>query len=212
LVLSAETHSAIADLAARTGTSVYMVLHAAFAVLLHRHGAGDDLPVGALVAGRTEDRLAGLIGGFANTLVLRTTLDGDPTFTDLLARVRESTLGALGAQEVPYGEVAAVAGLPEHGPQVMVVHHEQPAIAELEGGLGTLDSVPTGAVPADLALSFYQPRDLSALECYLGYATDLFDQPTAQRLAAELHQLIERAVAAPDRPVADLSEQRKENH
>ncbi|WP_408661880.1 amino acid adenylation domain-containing protein, partial [Jatrophihabitans sp.] len=203
-ILGAPTHSAIADLAARTGTSVYMVLHAAFAVLLYRHGAGDDLPIGALVAGRTEDRLAGLVGGFANTLVLRTRLHGDPTFTELLAGVRESTLGALGAQEVPYCEIAAVAGLPERGPQVMVVHHEQPAIAELEGGLGTLGSVPTGAGHADLALSFYQPRDLSALECYLGYATDLFDQPTAQRLAAELHQLIERAVAAPDRPVTDL--------
>ncbi|WP_018348686.1 non-ribosomal peptide synthetase [Longispora albida] len=210
-VLSPALHEAITELASRTGTSMYMVLHAAFSVLLHQHGAGEDLPVGTLVAGRNDDRLAGLIGGFANTLVLRTRLDGDPAFEDLLARVREVTLGALDAQELPYGDVAAATGLPESGPQLMVVHHEQPEISTLEGGLGTLGSVPTGAVHADLALSFYQPRGTGPVECYLGYATGLLGPAAARNLADSLHQLIERAVSAPAQAISKLTNEEKES-
>lgn len=137
---------------------MFMVLHSALAALLTAHGAGTDLPIGTMVAGRTDDQLADLVGCFFNTVVLRTDTTGDPTFAELLARVRETTLSALDRQDVPFDEVVRATGLPPEGPQVMVVHHEQADLAQLEGGIGSLDAVPTGSARAELTLSFYEPR------------------------------------------------------
>src|SRR5690606_22586925 len=100
---------------------LFMVLHAALAALLTAHGAGTDLPIGTMVPGRTDERLTDLVGCFLNTVVLRTDTAGDPAFSGLLARVRETTLAALDRQDVPYDEVARATGLPPGGPQIMVV-------------------------------------------------------------------------------------------
>jgi amino acid adenylation domain-containing protein/non-ribosomal peptide synthase protein (TIGR01720 family) len=196
--LDEQLRATVDGLAASTGSSTYMVLHAALAALLTSIGAGCDLPIGSQVAGRPDDRLADLVGGFANVVLLRTDTAGDPSFAELLARVRETTLSALDAQDVPFDAVLQELGV--DGPQVMVVQHEQPELAELEGGIGVLDSVPTGAAQADLVLSFYHPRGAGPVACYLGYP----DPPTAERLAARLLHLVRAAVADPERPLSEL--------
>ncbi|MGY0233761.1 amino acid adenylation domain-containing protein [Longispora urticae] len=202
LTLDVDLHRGVDALARTTGTSMFMVLQAALAALLTAHGAGGDLPIGTLAAGRTEDALAGLVGCFVNTLVLRTDTAGDPSFTELLGRVRETDLRAFDHQDVPIGDVLAAAGLDPAHPRVMVVHHEE---ATLSDGLGDLDEVPTGAAAADLTLSFYEPRGDTPVHCDLIYATDLFDRGTAERLATDLLAVLGAAVTDPDRPLSSIT-------
>ncbi|MEV4949601.1 amino acid adenylation domain-containing protein [Streptomyces sp. NPDC053755] len=203
-VLDERLHEAVDELAQATGTSMFMVLHSALAALLTAHGAGTDLPIGTMVAGRTDDRLADLVGCFFNTVVLRTDTAGDPTFAELLSRVRETTLSALDRQELPFEEVVRATGLPPEGPQVMVIHHEQADLEQLEGGVGSLDAVPTGSTRARLTLSFYEPRGEGPVHCGLIHATDLFGAAKARRLADELQRLLRTVAADPEQPLSEL--------
>ncbi|GAB2728292.1 amino acid adenylation domain-containing protein [Streptomyces bullii] len=203
-VLDERLHAAVDDLARTTGTSMFMVLHSALAALLTAHGAGTDLPIGTMVAGRTDEQLAGLVGCFLNTVVLRTDTAGDPTFARLLTRVRETTLSALDRQDVPFDEVVRAAGLPPEGPQVMVIHHEQADLGQLEGGIGSFHAVPTGSARAELTLSFYEPRGTGPVHCELIHATGLIDPATARRLADELLWLLRTVAADPEQPLSEL--------
>ncbi|MFF1925665.1 amino acid adenylation domain-containing protein [Streptomyces sp. NPDC058221] len=203
-VLDEELHAAVDRLARTTGTSMFMVLHSALAALLTGHGAGTDLPIGTMVAGRTDDRLADLVGCFFNTVVLRTDTAGDPTFAELLTRVRETTLSALDRQDVPFDAVVRATGLPPRGPQVMVIHHEQADAAQLEGGIGSLEAVPTGVTRAELTLSFHEPRGEGPVHCALIHATDLLGTTKARQLADEYLELLHRVATHPEQPLSEL--------
>ncbi|WP_244258004.1 condensation domain-containing protein [Streptomyces sp. Tu 2975] len=203
-VLDEQLHAGVDRLARATGTSMFMVLHSALSALLTAHGVGTDLPIGTMVAGRGDDQLADLVGCFFNTVVLRTDTAGDPAFTELLTRVRETTLGALDRGDVPFDEVARATGLPPGGPQVMVIHHEQADLAELEGGMGSFHAVPTGSARAELTLSFYEPRGDGPVHCELIHATGLLGRAEARRLADELHTLLRNVAADPEQPLSEL--------
>ncbi|MFE4637312.1 amino acid adenylation domain-containing protein [Streptomyces sp. NPDC056773] len=203
-VLDEQLHAAVDELAGATGTSMFMVLHSALAALLTAHGAGTDLPIGTMVAGRGEDQLADLVGCFLNTVVLRTDTAGDPDFAELLTRVRETTLSALDRQDVPFDAVVRATGLPPQGPQVMVIHHEQADLGTLEGGMGSFHAVPTGTARAELTLSFYEPQGDGPVHCELIYAHDLLGPAKAQRLAEELQNLLRTAAAHPGQPLSEL--------
>ncbi|SDH57702.1 non-ribosomal peptide synthetase [Nonomuraea jiangxiensis] len=187
---------AIAALARRSGCTAFMVAHAAVAALLTRLGAGTDLPIGTPVAGRPDEALSDLVGFFVNTLVLRTDTGGDPTFTELLDRVRRTDLAAFDHAEMPFDllvEGLRPVRVPGRHPlfQVMVTyeHDSGPAVEELDLAVAKFD------------LTFVFGAGGGRLE----FRTDLFDAATAEGLAARLVHLIRQVAARPDRPLSELT-------
>ena len=100
--------SPLRELARARGVSLFMVLTAAFKTLLHRYSGAEDLVIGTPVSGRHYEETASLLGFFSNTLALRTDLSGDPTFAELLDRVKATVLGALAYQELPFEKLVEV--------------------------------------------------------------------------------------------------------
>ncbi|MER5428955.1 non-ribosomal peptide synthase/polyketide synthase [Streptomyces sp. NPDC002588] len=209
LELPAATGRALRDLSGATGTSMFMLFQAATAALLHRLGAGDDIPLGAPIAGRTDEALGDLVGFFVNTLVLRTDLSGDNlTFRQLVSRVRESSLAAFEFQDLPFDRVVEALNPPRvagRNPlfQVMLgYHHRQGGDPDVLGLTTEWFDMDTGMAKFDLHFTFVDETDRVVL--LLEYATDLFDHTTAERLAARAVRLLECAAAEPDRAVRDL--------
>ncbi|MGW0580745.1 amino acid adenylation domain-containing protein, partial [Streptomyces sp. NPDC002920] len=209
LELPTATGHALRDLSGATGTSMFMLFQAATAALLHRLGAGDDIPLGAPIAGRTDEALSDLVGFFVNTLVLRTDLSGDElTFRQLLGRVRESSLVAFEYQDLPFDRVVEALNPPRvagRNPlfQVMLGYHHRPDGDPDVLGLATeWFDMDTGMAKFDLHFTFVDETDRVVL--LLEYATDLFDHSTADRLAARAVRLLERIAAEPDGTIRDL--------
>ncbi|MFC8535892.1 amino acid adenylation domain-containing protein [Streptomyces sp. NPDC057249] len=205
----AALHTGLRRLARESGTTLFMVLQAAVATLLHRHGAGDDIPLGTPVAGRTDEALEDLVGFFVNTLVLRTDLSGTPTFGELLQRVREFDLGAYAHQDVPFERLVESVNpvrARNHHPlfQTMLVLQNQDAVRPELPGLDVEDRlVHNGLSKFDLTFAFGEEQDGGGLTAGIEYATALFDRATAEALAARLLRLLEQVAADPARPLAD---------
>ncbi len=185
------------QLGRREGVTLFMALLAGFSVLLSRYADQPELLVGSPVAGRSRRELEGLIGFFVNTLALRVSLDGDPTFRELLGRTREETLAALAHQGLPFErlveELAPERSL-DRNPlfQVLLAVQEkspQPRLPELI--LRRLD-VEGETAKFDLSLEILPEGD--ALTGWIEYRRDLFEPATVRRMAAHLETLLAAAV------------------
>ncbi|MFJ4096484.1 amino acid adenylation domain-containing protein [Kitasatospora sp. NPDC089913] len=208
--LDADAHAALAALARTTGTSVFTAVQAGLAALLTRHGCGTDIPVGTPVAGRDSDETAALVGYFVNSVVLRTDTSGDPTFRELLGRVRTAVLGAHDHADLPFDrlveELNPRRSLARHPLfQVMLAWQSVPDRAfALGGGLtATVAAIPSGTAKFDLTLNAGELRE-GGIAGFLEYRTDLFDEATVRALAERLARLLTAAATAPDTTVGRL--------
>ncbi|MFF1448588.1 amino acid adenylation domain-containing protein [Streptomyces sp. NPDC058274] len=209
-----ELHGALTRLARETGTTMFMVAQAAVATALSRSGAGTDIPIGAPIAGRTDEALDGLVGFFVNTLVLRTDLDGDPDFRELLGRVRDTDLAAWSHQDLPFDRLVELlnpARSASRHPLFQVALTLQEAVTpalELPGVETESGFTPLEIAKFDLTFSFHEHRTADGgpggLDIGVEYATDLYDARTVEGLADRLVRLLEAAAAAPELPVGQL--------
>jgi amino acid adenylation domain-containing protein len=205
-----DLYEAVEQFSRRENVTPFMTLFAAWTTLLHRLTGQEDLPLGVGLANRPRAELESIVGFFVNTLVLRTRFDGAPTFLDLLAQVRETTLGAQANQDAPLSRVLETMKLDRaasHMPFVQVMlffqNYAQNAVAMngLRVSRVPLDLVHPGSTQTDIALFINQE---AVGELLFQYSTDLFDTETIERLAGNFVVLLRAAVADPSLPIAQL--------
>ncbi|MFI8456177.1 amino acid adenylation domain-containing protein [Kitasatospora sp. NPDC085464] len=208
--LGAEAHTALAAMARAADSTVFMAVQAGLAALLTRHGCGTDIPIGTPVAGREDDGTADLVGYFVNSVVLRTPTSGDPTFRELLARVRAAALDAHEHADLPFDrlveELNPARSLARHPLfQVMLAWQSRPdEPIDLGGGLtAEIAAVPSGTAKFDLTLNAGELPG-GGIGGFLEYRTDLFDAATVAALGERLARLLTAAATAPDTPIGGL--------
>ncbi|MFP2901895.1 condensation domain-containing protein, partial [Corallococcus sp. 4LFB] len=199
---------ALRTLSQREGATLYMTLLAGFQVLLSRHSGQTDIVVGADIANRNHAETEGLIGFFINQLAMRTRLEDDPSFTTLLARVKDTALGAYGHQDLPFEELVKALN-PErslaHAPlfQVKLILQNTPTSSLELPGLSFRASG-SESVQSNLDLTLSITESPQGLSCQWVYGTDLFDASTMERLAAGFRTVLESAAAEPAERVSRL--------
>ncbi len=208
IVLSAELVEALKDLSRQSDATLFMTLLAAFQVLLARYTNQTDIAVGTPTANRQRVEMEGLIGMFVNTLVMRNDLSGNPTFRQLLARVRERALSAYEHQDLPFEKLVEVLNPVRslnHNPLVQVMFSVQntPSYSTQLTGLNmTQMNIGFEAAKFDLSLTFSQIHN--TLSGRLIYNAALFDVDTIDRLLGHFVHLIKGIVANPDRPIMQV--------
>ncbi|MFC5150046.1 amino acid adenylation domain-containing protein, partial [Streptomyces aureoversilis] len=208
-----DLHRDLLELARSSGATLFMVLQAALAALLSRSGAGSDVPVGTPIAGRTDEALDDLVGFFVNTLVLRTDVSGDPSFAELLGRVRETCLAAYSHQDVPF-EFLVEKLNPQrsaaHQPlfQILLGLQENPdAGFELPELRTRLEGVSTGLSRVDLFISLGEQRDADGPAGVTGaveFAVDLYDRSTIEAFVERWLRLLRAVVRNPEQRIGRM--------
>ncbi|MEU8924845.1 amino acid adenylation domain-containing protein [Kitasatospora sp. NPDC048545] len=209
--LPAGLHRELLALSRSCRVSMFMVLQAALAAVLTRSGAGTDIPIASPIAGRTDERYDEVVGYFVNPLVLRLDTSGDPTFRDLLKRVRRTDLQGFAHQEFPFERL--ITALNPHRSlawhplfQVMLAFQNTPEASLTLPGIATeIAEAGPGGAKFDLSFNIRETHDAdgapAGLGCFVEYSTDLFTRAGAEALAARLGRLLAAAAADPDRPI-----------
>jgi amino acid adenylation domain-containing protein len=208
MALPAALAERLTALSRQAGVTLFMTLLAAFQTLLCRYSGQTDLVVGAPIAGRTRRETEALIGCFFNTLALRTDLGDDPTFCELLERVREVAMGAYAHQELPFEKLVEILQ-PERSLsyeplcQVMLNFHNTPQVSlQLAGLTLTPLDIDNGASPLDLTLTIRQTE--AGLQGVAEYSTDLFEATTIARMMIHFQTLLTGIVTEPTQRLSAL--------
>ncbi|THA59934.1 amino acid adenylation domain-containing protein, partial [Streptomyces sp. A0958] len=209
VALRGDLFERVGELARAEGCTPFMVVHAALAAALTRLGAGTDLAIGSPVVGRTDEALRDLVGFFVNTLVLRTNTEGDPTFRELLERVRTTDLDAFAHQDAPFDLVLDAA----NPPRTLSRHPLFQICLTLETGTpvlglpgvrpGRVQTFANGSAKFDLEF-LLRSDDGQGLHGMVVFAEDLFDPSTVQRMVTVLGEVLRQAVADPEVHLAEL--------
>ncbi len=207
-VLSVELTQKLTKLSQQQGCTLFMTLLAAFDTLLYRYTGVADILVGTPIANRDRSEIEGLIGFFVNTLVLRTDLSGNPSFNELLGRVREMAMDAYAHQDLPF-EMLVEALQPErdlsHAPLFQVdflLQNDPLSTVELTGL--TVSSLPIETAMAKFDLTLAMQNTPSGLVGVWEYNTDLFDHSTIERMTGHFVTLLEAVVVNPQQRIAQL--------
>ncbi|HYP22808.1 MAG TPA: amino acid adenylation domain-containing protein, partial [Actinomycetota bacterium] len=196
----------IAKLARAHEVTTFMVTLAAFELLLHRYTGATDIVVGSPIAGRNRSEIEGLIGFFVNTLVLRTDLSGDPTFAELLERVREVALGAYAHQDLPFEKLVEELGIDRdlaHSPAVQVMfvfQNTPPGDLALAGTNRARLDAPTNEVAVDVTLDVTETE--AGLVAQAVYNADLFDRRTMEAFLRHFGNVLEAVARDAETPLS----------
>ncbi|NMO14244.1 non-ribosomal peptide synthase/polyketide synthase [Pyxidicoccus fallax] len=206
--LGLELSERLVSLARQEGATPFMVLLAAWQVVLSRYSGQEELLVASFIAGRRQEELEGLVGFFVNTLVLRGRIRPRDSFRELLAGVRDTTLAAFEHQDVPFEKLVEELNVPRdlsRNPLVQVLFTLQNAPGgELKAPGLTLRPLELEHTTAQFDLNLALAESPDGLEGTLEYSTDLFETATVTRMAGHLRTLLEAAVATPERPLGAL--------
>ncbi|GLQ98963.1 hypothetical protein GCM10007863_33830 [Dyella mobilis] len=199
--LDAVLHRRLLAVTQEHGVTLFMVLQAALAALLSRLGGGTDIPIGSPIAGRTDAALENLVGLFLNTLVLRTDTSGNPSFSTLLARVRDTDLAAYEHQDLPFEQLVDVLNPVRslaHQPLFQVtltLQNTAHALLDVPGMQCSLQPLDWAMAKFDLSLEMSETQagdgSPAGLRAHLVYATDLFDEGSVRVLIRRYVQMLQ---------------------
>ncbi len=207
--LSSSLSIALKEFSQKHGVTLFMTVLAAFEILLYRYSGQTDIVIGSPVAGRNREEVERLIGFFVNTIVLRTDLVGNPSFIELLARVKETTLGAYEHQELPFDQLVQKLN-PERSLNYHPIFQVMFAWQNTRGQSFELPGLDITQIPENIKISKFdltlelEETDTGITGCF-EYRTDLFAPETIQRMIGHFETLLKAIVTNPQTPIANLT-------
>ena len=204
-----ELSEALQDFSHHQGTTLFMTLLAAMKVLMHRYSGEQDICIGTPIANRMQQEVEELIGFFVNTLALRSNVNGDDSFIELLQQVRSTTMSAYDNQEAPFEKVveAVVKGRDmSRNPlfQVMFVLRNTPDVPELRFGDLRFDAIGYEHTTSLFDLTFYITETPGGLQGAIEYSTDLYIEDTITRMVSHLKELLGAIIHSPQQKISKL--------
>ena len=212
--ISSDLHARLLAFTRSHGLSLFMVLQAGLAALLSSMGAGEDIPIGAIMAGRNESAIEDLVGFFVNALVMRTDLSGMPNFSELVRRVRKFALEAYAHQDVPFerliDELQPVRSQSRHPlfQVAMALQNAPAATLNMPGLKVKQERLPAATAKFDLLFMLTEQSAAdgkpNGIWGELEHSSELFDLSTAESLAARFVRLLQQAVTSPEKRAAEI--------
>jgi len=209
MLISKQLADQLSELGHQTGTTLFMVLLAAFKVLLHRYSNQQDICVGTSIANRTRQEVAGLIGFFVNTLALRTQVSSEIDFAGLLQLVKSTTLEAYEHQDTPFEKVVEAAGCERDAGrsplfQVMLVMPNTPDVNKLHLGNVAIALEPFSHMTSKFDITFFVAETSDGLQLTVEYSTDLYTTATIRQMVNHFEIILHSVVNNPQQPIGLL--------